>query len=745
MIDDLSGNGDKPTHDHALEAVFETLPMGLMLFDAEDRLLLCNATARDFFAPISETIKPGARFEDMARHMAEKMVRHDGANADDWLAARLQGHRDGDDTFEEQLNDGRWLRVSESPVDNVGGMLIYHDITAQKAHEQDVLESVSRYQNLNEIGIALSAEKNVNRLLEMILQEAKKICHADGGTVYLYTNEETGEWISEDRLDRRSGGDRRSGYDRRDRLVAKGNEAEPAKRKPGKAREKSKQDGEDPKRLERRGSVDRRIRPDALKFAIMLNDTLGIGMGGATGKEMSFPPLLIYDPVTGKGNYQNIATMAALTGNTVEIADAYSSKEFDFSGTKAFDDANGYHSKSFLTIPMKNKKDEVIGVLQLINARDRETGETIGFKPDDRKIIESLASQAAVIIDNQMLLEGQKELLDSFIQLIAGAIDKKSSYTGGHCERVPKLTEMLAEAACRVTEGPFSDFQLTAEEKYELHIAGWMHDCGKVTTPEYVVDKSTKLETIYDRIGTVITRFEVLKRDAEIACLKDLSRDGVDRDRREAEYRDEIARIESDCEFIKQANIGGEFMDEEKQERVRRIAALTWRAPNGEEQPFLDDNELYNLCISRGTLTAEERTVINDHIVVTIEMLAKLPFPKNLRRVPEYAGGHHEKMDGTGYPRGLRRDQMSTPARMMAIADIFEALTAADRPYKKAKPLSVAMKIMSHMRNDNHIDPDLFELFVETGVYRKYAEEFLPPDQIDEVDHDALLKRQPAK
>ncbi|MCH7554561.1 MAG: PAS-domain containing protein [Proteobacteria bacterium] len=731
---DVLPAGDHQNNGNALEAVFEVLPMGLMLFDAEDRLLQCNAAARDFFAPIGKAIKLGTHFEDMARRMAKQAVRHDGASADDWLAARLQRHRAGDGAFEEQLADGRWLRVSESPVEGVGGMVVYDDITAQKAHEREVRESVSRYQDLNEIGVALSAEKNVNRLLEMILHEAKKISNADGGTVYLYANEEASDWQPRGRIDARSGGDRRSGYDRRSPLVAKNNKSVPVKKK--RARK-----GSVLERSDRRIDVDRRARPDVLKFAIMLNDTLKISLGGTTGKEIPFSPLRIYDPVTGKGNYKNVATVVALTGKTVDIPDAYCAEEFDFSGTKAFDAANDYRSKSFLTIPMKNKKDEVIGVLQLINARDRDTGETIAFKPEDRKIIESLASQAAVTIDNQMLLEGQKVLLDSFIQLIAGAIDEKSPYTGGHCERVPKLTEMLAEAACQATTGPFRDFQLTAEEKYELHIAGWMHDCGKVTTPEYVVDKSTKLETIYDRIETVVTRFEILKRDAEIACLKDLAAGGIDPARREAEYRAEIERLDSDCEFIKQANVGGEFMDDDKKDRVRRIAAMTWRAPDGEERPFLDENESYNLCISRGTLTAEERTVINDHIVVTIEMLAKLPFPKNLRRVPEYAGGHHEKMDGTGYPRGLRRNQMSTPARMMAIADIFEALTAADRPYKKAKSLSVAMKIMGFMKNDNHIDPDLFELFVESGVYREYAENFLGPDQIDEVDHDALLGR----
>ena len=373
--------------------------------------------------------------------------------------------------------------------------------------------------------------------------------------------------------------------------------------------------------------------------------------------------------------------------------------------------------------------------------RTTTTGAVIPFDREHERVVEALASQAAVAIENQLLLDGQKKLLGSFIQLIAGAIDEKSPYTGGHCERVPVLTEMLAQAACDSESGPFKDFNLDDDERYELHIAAWLHDCGKVTTPEHIVDKATKLETIYDRIGAVTTRFEVLKRDAEIDYLRRLGRDGADGAALEAEFRARIERLDADRAFLHEVNIGGEYMDREKQERVRHIARLRWRGPDGKERALLSDEEVYNLCVERGTLTREERQVVNDHIVVTIDMLNKLPFPKGLTRVPEYAGGHHENMDGSGYPRGLRREQMSVPARMMAIADIFEALTADDRPYKNAKTLSDSMAIMARMRDDNHIDPDLFELFVESGVYRRYAERFLDAEQIDAVDHDAVLGR----
>jgi HD-GYP domain-containing protein (c-di-GMP phosphodiesterase class II) len=355
-----------------------------------------------------------------------------------------------------------------------------------------------------------------------------------------------------------------------------------------------------------------------------------------------------------------------------------------------------------------------------------------------QEVVESLASQAAVAIDNQRLIQAQRDLLDAFIRLIADAIDKKSPYTGGHCKRVPLLTEMLAKAACEAREGPFAEFTLDDDDWYELHIACYLHDCGKIVTPVHVMDKATKLETIYDRINEVALRFEVLKRDVE---LRNLKARGKTKLPAEAVAAD-LAELDEALAFLRKANIGGEFLDDASVARIEAIAAKTI-VVNGVEQPLLSKEEVYNLSIRRGTLNNEERKIINDHIVVTIDMLEKLPFPPHLERVPEYAGGHHEKMDGTGYPRGLTREQMSTPARMMAIADIFEALTAQDRPYKSGKKLSDAMKIMGMMKADNHIDPELFDLFVKAGVYKDYAQRFLPPELIDTVDEEGLIKIQP--
>ena len=200
----------------------------------------------------------------------------------------------------------------------------------------------------------------------------------------------------------------------------------------------------------------------------------------------------------------------------------------------------------------------------------------------------------------------------------------------------------------------------------------------------------------------------------------------------EADLR--VAELNGDREFLRRANVGGEFMKEDDIARVNRIATYRWRDVNGVECNFLTDEELKNLTIRAGTLTADERQIINHHIVATIKMLEELPWPKHLKNVPEYAGGHHERMDGKGYPKGLKRDEMSVQARVMGIADIFEALTARDRPYKKGKTLTESLDILGKFKLNGHVDPDLFDVFIREKVYLKYAEQFMDPEQIDDVD-----------
>jgi HD-GYP domain-containing protein (c-di-GMP phosphodiesterase class II) len=493
------------------------------------------------------------------------------------------------------------------------------------------------------------------------------------------------------------------------------------------------------------GTLYLRTEDDRLAFEIMKNKTMGTDMGGISETpipEAIYPVKLYQDD--GKPNHNNVSAYVGLTGETLNIPDAYKNDEFDFSGAKGFDQRFGYRSKSFLTIAMKNHENDIIGVLQLLNAVDPESDEIIPFSLDMQKLIESLASQAAVAITNVRLIEGLENLLESFIQLIADAIDEKSPYTGGHCSRVPAIAMMLAEKVNETKEGIFKDIQFTKEDMDELRIAAWLHDVGKITTPEYVVDKATKLETIYDRVHELNVRYEVLKRDAEIDYLKALA--SADDEKKQQQIRDDydarLIQLEDDRLFLNQCNTGGEFMADELKERVKSIATEKI-VLNGEEQALLSEEWVLNLNISRGTLNNSERDKINDHIVVTIDMLEKLPFPKHLKRVPEFAGGHHETMIGTGYPKGLKKEDMSIQARIMGIADIFEALTASDRPYKKGKTLSEAMRIMGFFKVDHHIDADLFDVFLRENVFQDYAEEYLEPKYIDEVDVQKYIEMQP--
>ena len=481
------------------------------------------------------------------------------------------------------------------------------------------------------------------------------------------------------------------------------------------------------------GTLYRMTEERTLKFEIMRNDTLEIAMGGTTGVEIPFYPVHLFDkdavPIKSM-----VAAYAVHHDQSVNIADAYTEEGFDFSGTKNFDKKTGYRSKSFLTVPMKNHENEIIGVLQLLNAKNPASGVVTAFSKEAQQLAESLASQAAIALTNRALISHLENLFESFISLINAAIDDKSPYTAGHCARVPQLTMLLAEAVDAIRVGPLRDFSMSEKDHYELKIAGLLHDCGKVTTPVHVVDKATKLETIFDRIHLLDTRFEVIKRDAELQLLK-VGQSSEAPVNVAVELSQRLVEIEADRAFLRVCNIGGEMMSDADRERVVQISTkYRWQDVSGKMVDFLSVDELENLTIRAGTLTAAERAIINHHIDVTIQMLESLPWPKHLKRVPEYAGGHHERMDGKGYPRGLTRDQMSLQARCMGIADIFEALTAKDRPYKKGKTLTESLTILGKFKLGGHIDPDLFDVFMWEEVYLKYAEQFMDQSQIDSVD-----------
>jgi HD-GYP domain-containing protein (c-di-GMP phosphodiesterase class II) len=478
-----------------------------------------------------------------------------------------------------------------------------------------------------------------------------------------------------------------------------------------------------------------------VKIEILRNESMRMSYGGSSVNENYLPLIPLYKN-NGTPNVSNVVTYCVHNNTTVNIADSYDSDLFDFSGTRSFDGKMGYRSVSFLTVPLRNHENTIIGVLQLINATDPITKKAIPFDHLNQRLIEALASQAAIALTKEQLIKGMKNLFESMIKLIADAIDKKSPYTGGHCRRVPEITMMLAEAAHLEKNGPFKNFNLTEADRYELEVAGWLHDCGKIITPEHVVDKATKLQTIFDRIELVKIKFEVAKRDIEISYLKkqlERIQNANSVQSNSQELTAELNALDDDFNFLQKCNTGSEFMSPEDQERVRDIAKICMQVQNNTE-PILSSNEVYNLLITRGTLNAEEREIINSHINVTIDMLNSLPFPKQLKRVPEYAGGHHERMDGKGYPKGLTKDQLSIQARIIGFADVFEALTAKDRPYKPGKKLSESLKIMAKMSNEGHLDKDIYNLFLRTRIYIRYAEKFLDSKQIDEVDIESLLE-----
>lgn len=513
---------------------------------------------------------------------------------------------------------------------------------------------LQKIEQLNQVGIALSAQRDTTQLLEKILTSAQELTQADGGTLYRISNQKE------------------------------------------------------------------------LCFDVIQNTSLDIKMGGTHTNHVPFNPIPL-TLSTGDENLTTIATYVANKGETVNIVDIYNDDNFDFSGALKFDQNTNYRTQSMLAIPLKNFEGDVIGVLQLINAANDE-GKVIAFTEENVSLARSLASQASVALTNKQLVDEHKALFESFSKLVADAIDKKSPYTGAHCQRVPVITMMLAKAANESETEAFRDFKMSEADYFELETAAWLHDCGKLTTPEYIMDKSTKLETVYDRIQLLKTRLN-LKAFQDIAEKYNIP-------------PEEVAEVQTNYlktfERLESINSGGEFLNDEDKDFLAFLNQKHFLTLTGEKEQLISEDELINLGIERGTLNDDEREIMQDHAAMSIHMLSILPFPKELQNVCEYAGGHHERMDGQGYPNHLTRDQLSIPARIMGIADIFEALSAGDRPYKKAKTLSESLRILGFMKKDGHIDPDLFNLFIREKVYLDYANNYLTESQIDEVDHSNI-------
>ncbi len=554
------------------------------------------------------------------------------------------------------------LDIDQLSQDKRLNQLLKSVITEVRLYAEDQIKHIKK---LAEIGLALSVEKDISRLLELIVDEARELSNADGGTLYILDNQQK-----------------------------------------------------------------------HLRFEILQNDSMNTRMGGTSGVDMTYPHVPLY--VNGNPNYSNVSSYVALTGETVNIPDVYEAEGFDFRGPREYDRSTGYRSKSMLVIPLKNHENEIIGVLQLLNAQDPETQEVIAFSTEYADLIAALASQAAVALTNTQLIEDLKNLFYAFIKSIATAIDEKSPYTGGHINRVVDLTMMIAEKINEAEEGRFKDVCFTDDEMEELRMAAWMHDVGKITTPEYIVDKSSKLETIFDRTELIETRFSLIEKTIENKYLEKKLRllensDNKNKEelaRLEKEYQEEIRNLREDIKLVQTCNHPGEYMSDENIEALNVISQKTCTLLE-RTQPYLTEDELENLSIRKGTLADDERKIIENHATMTLKILKQLPFPRRLANVPEFAGGHHERLDGTGYPRKLTEKDLPLQTRILAIADVFEALTAKDRPYKKPMQLSQAIKIMGFMKNDRHIDPDIYDLFIQTGVYMEYAKKEMNPDQID--------------
>jgi HD-GYP domain-containing protein (c-di-GMP phosphodiesterase class II) len=548
--------------------------------------------------------------------------------------------------------DGRRTENISNPatVTHLNESSVHGEAETREFSEKQIIQ----IRKLTQIGRALSAERNIDRLFEMIVEEAREFTDADGGALYLMSDDET-----------------------------------------------------------------------ELKFAIVQSSTLNIRMGG-TGGQITWKPVRLQNP-DGSPNHGNVSAHVVLTGNTINISNVYDEGDFDFEGTRKFDAYTGYRSKSMLVVPMKNHENDIIGVLQLLNARNESRSEVISFSSECQEMTESLASQAAVALANNRLIHDLEVLMESFIHAIATAIDEKSPYTGGHIRRVAELTMAIACKINDMTEGPYADIHFSKDQLKELQIAAWLHDVGKVTTPEYVVDKATKLETIFDRIEILRLRFEVCGLQAK---LRRMNKEVLSESATTVEEDEIEPIIREEFQFLSDANRGSERMSDEMMERVRTIARRTLSL-DGKTETLLSPEEVENLNIRQGTLSAKERDIIQNHATMTYKILSKLPFPKKLKHVPDYAASHHEMLNGKGYPRGLGAAHLPIQSRIMALADIFEALTAKDRPYRKGKTLSETMSIMTMMVKGGHIDPDLYTLFQKEGIHIDYARRELSPEQFD--------------
>lgn len=508
-----------------------------------------------------------------------------------------------------------------------------------KTYTPEVLEQVEAILN---IGIALSAEKDKNRLLEMIVSEARRITNADAGTLYL-------------------------------------------------------------------------CEDNSLIFKIMQNKSMNTYLGGR-GEKIDIPPVPL--------KMENVSAFVALTRMSINIPNVYQAKEFDFSGPKKFDQATGYQTLSMLVIPLENHEGKVIGVLQLINAQDNN-GQLIPFAHHFEKVISSLASQAAIMITNIQLLKDIENLFNSFVEVMAAAIDSRTPYNANHTRRVALLAGELARAVNLSEDGKWADEYFDQERIAQLVMAGWLHDIGKIATPLEVMNKATRIE---QQLELVMQRLDYIYSSLKAEYLEKkliLTENGSTSKelyKLESWWEEEQFFIKNTRDLIIRVDNPATFVDREIQNRLKQIASRTYRDNSGQEHPWLKEKELAGLSVAKGTLTGQERSIMEDHVVVTARMLDKIPFTTRLKDVPYFAAIHHEHLNGNGYPKGLSGEQIPIEGRILALVDVFDALTADDRPYKKAMPLEQALKILGFMVKDGELDGELLDIFIKYKIWEKISD-----------------------
>ncbi|MFQ5709485.1 MAG: HD-GYP domain-containing protein [bacterium] len=505
---------------------------------------------------------------------------------------------------------------------------------------EESFELQEQIRKLNAIGIALSSEHDLNKLLELIVTQARNFTSADGGSLYI--------------------------------------------------KEK-----------------------DKLNFIVAQTQSLEHN-GGSKQPFKSF-----YLPLTK----ESVAGYVAVTGEVLNIKDVYHiPPTVQYRVNKEFDKKTGYRSKSMLVVPMRDHNDEIIGVLQLINSLNSHN-EVIDFKPEYEALILSLASQAAVAIRNATLIEDIKNLFKALVRYSARAIDARSPHTAGHSGRVAKYSIRIARAINEETEGRLGKIFFTAEEIEEFRMAAWLHDIGKIGVRESVLEKSTKLTE--DQIEVIAERFEGVKNAircrtalAKIGMLKEGQNCETALQELEEKAQEQLRQIDAHLAFIRRINVPG-FLNEEDREKLKSIAEMTFQNSRGEECYYLTPKEYENLSIIKGNLTESEYKEIQSHVVQTLSILKKIPFTKELQNIPQHAAGHHEYLNGTGYPFGLKGDEITLQSRIMCIADIYDALSSPDRPYKKAIPLEKTLDILRAEVEAGKLDGDIVELFIRKKLYHR--------------------------